>query len=255
MLSFPVAIVPAARIHLWSVSSKMVITIDVLAETDWAVHPEAIWALNYTPQHLISGASDGHLRIFDPTALADPLHDIASNPLAITSLSSTSDGKYALSTSLDGKVVLVDVVNGVVVGKVETGREKAAEGEKGASLFPLMLPFLFLYRMSRAHAGGIELAGYAAAIHPQAACWAWSGRSSKLGIRQIPGALATENGESVTANGNGNENGDEAAGRGALAGEGKVVDTGKGKFGMDVKFVRLTVSIRVLQAHADANLN
>jgi WD repeat-containing protein 61 len=59
------------------------------------------------------------------------LHDISSHPLAITSLSSTFDGKYALATSLDGTVALVDVVNGSVVGKVETGREKAAEGEKG----------------------------------------------------------------------------------------------------------------------------
>jgi hypothetical protein len=32
---------------------------------------------------------------------------------------------------LDGTVVLVDTVNGSVIGKVETGREKAAEGEKG----------------------------------------------------------------------------------------------------------------------------
>jgi hypothetical protein len=32
---------------------------------------------------------------------------------------------------LDGTVVLVDVINGAVIGKVETGREKAAEGEKG----------------------------------------------------------------------------------------------------------------------------
>jgi len=59
------------------------------------------------------------------------LHDISSHPLAITSLSSASDGKYALATSLDGTVALVNVVNGSVVGKVETGREKAAEGEKG----------------------------------------------------------------------------------------------------------------------------
>jgi hypothetical protein len=29
-------------------------------------------------------------------------------------------------------VVLVDVINGSIVGQVETGREKAAEGEKGS---------------------------------------------------------------------------------------------------------------------------
>lgn len=71
------------------------------------------------------------MRIFDPSSLAEPLHDIASHPLAITSLSTTSDGTYTLGTSLDGTVVLVDTVNGSIIGKVETGREKAAEGEKG----------------------------------------------------------------------------------------------------------------------------
>lgn len=77
-----------------------------------------------------------------------------------------------------------------------------------------------------------ELPGYAAAIHPSEECWAWSGRSSKLGIRRITDlASGHEDGET---NGNANGNG---IGRGALAGTGAVVDTGKGKFGMDVKFV------------------
>jgi WD repeat-containing protein 61 len=95
------------------------------------VHPEAIWGLAYTPLHLISGAADGHLRIYDPQSLSTPIHNIAANPLAISSLSTTTDGKYALSTSLDGSVVLVDAVEGRVVGRVETGREKAADGESG----------------------------------------------------------------------------------------------------------------------------
>jgi hypothetical protein len=34
-------------------------------------------------------------------------------------------------------VVLVDTVNGSIIGKVETGREKAAEGEKGKLRIPL----------------------------------------------------------------------------------------------------------------------
>jgi hypothetical protein len=79
-----------------------------------------------------------------------------------------------------------------------------------------------------------ELPGYAAAIHPNGECWAWSGRSSKLGIRRITDL--TPGHEDSEAHGNGNGNG---IGRGALAGTGAVVDTGKGKFGMDVKFVSL----------------
>lgn len=39
-------------------------------------------------------------------------------------------------------------------------------------------------------------------------------------------------GESLASNGNG-----DVVGRGPLGGEGKVTSTGKGKFGMDVKFV------------------
>jgi hypothetical protein len=86
-----------------------------------------------------------------------------------------------------------------------------------------------------------ELPGYAGAIHPEGKCWAWSGRSSKLGIRQITQSLSNENGET---------NGE--AGRGALAGSGKVVDTGKGKFGMDVKFVSFCGF--AAQAQADIHL-
>ena len=58
------------------------------------------------------------------------------------------------------------------------------------------------------------------------ACWAWSGRASKLAIRPISGESST----------NGQAEG--KVGRGILGGDGKVIQTGKGKFGMDIKFVR-----------------
>ena len=59
------------------------------------------------------------------------------------------------------------------------------------------------------------------------ACWAWSGRSSKLAIRSIE---SSDIDNEPIANGSG-------IGKGPLGGEGKVIDTGKGKFGMDVRFV------------------
>ena len=59
-------------------------------------------------------------------------------------------------------------------------------------------------------------------------CWAWSGRSSKVAIRSISDE-AEEEGI------NGHQEG--SVGRGALGGDGKVIDTGKGKFGMDLQFV------------------
>jgi WD repeat-containing protein 61 len=63
------------------------------------------------------------------------------------------------------------------------------------------------------------------------ACWAWSGRSSKVAIRSIP-----ETSEASNENGNGESSG--SIGHGPLGGGiGKVIETGKGKFGMDIKFV------------------
>ncbi|OCF71338.1 hypothetical protein I204_07965 [Kwoniella mangroviensis CBS 8886] len=166
--------------------------------------PDSIWALKWTSTNkLLSGSADGHLRIWDPTESelsTKPIYDLTSNPLAISSISITEDGKYALSTSLDGTVVLIDIENGEVVGKVETGREVVGEGEK-------------------------ELPAFTSAIHPQNKCWAWSGRSSKLAIRSID-QLSPQEGEGV----NGNTT------RGGLGGNGKIVDTGKGKFGMDLQF-------------------
>lgn len=80
-----------------------------------------------------------------------------------------------------------------------------------------------------------ELPAFSAAIHPTQACWAYSGRSSKLAIRPIASIeTSSEDAESSTANANGTA----AVGKGSLGGEGKVVIAGKGKFGMDVKFVR-----------------
>ncbi|WRT63508.1 uncharacterized protein IL334_000413 [Kwoniella shivajii] len=163
--------------------------------------PDSIWALSWTSSNkLVSGSADGHLRVWDPSELSKPIYDLSSHPLAISSLSTTKDGKKALATSLDGSVVLIDVEQGTVLGKVETGREKAGEGEK-------------------------ELPAFTSAIHPEEKCWAWSGRSSKLAIRSI---------ESIAeVNGNGESSG---SGRGVLGGAGKVIDTGKGKFGMDLQF-------------------
>jgi WD repeat-containing protein 61 len=89
-----------------------------------------------------------------------------------------------------------------------------------------------------AHSSQVELPAFSAAIHPNQACWAYSGRSSKLAIRPISTiepSTSTEGESSTSVNGNGSG---AAVGRGPLGGEGKVVNTGKGKFGMDVKFVR-----------------
>ncbi|GFZ44693.1 hypothetical protein JCM24511_02417, partial [Saitozyma sp. JCM 24511] len=166
-------------------------------------HPDDIWALSWTAtNHLVSGCADGHLRIFDAAELAAPVYDIPSNPLAVTSVSCSRDGKRALASSLDGSVVLVDTSEGRILGKVETGREKAASGEQ-------------------------ELPAFTSALHPDIKCWAWSGRSSKVGIRPIMEEEASNDEEL---------DGSAAVGRGPLGGEGGVIDTGKGKFTMSLNF-------------------
>ncbi|WVQ93920.1 hypothetical protein IAU59_000998 [Kwoniella sp. CBS 9459] len=181
-------------------------SLSYLQQESTPILPESIWALSWTSSNkLISGSADGHLRIWDPTELSKPIHDLSSHPLAISSLSSSKDGKYALATSLDGSVVLVDVEEGIEVGRIETGREKAAEGEN-------------------------EIPAYAAALHPSSQCWAWSGRSSKLAIRSISQDAAGSSSAGAGAESEGNSS------RGLLGGVGKVVDTGRGKFGMDVQF-------------------
>ena len=50
------------------------------------------------------------------------LTELPSLPLAVSSLSSTGDGKYALATALDGTVGLIDLGSRSFVDRIETGR-------------------------------------------------------------------------------------------------------------------------------------
>lgn len=120
---------------------------------------------------------------------------------------------------------MVNVNEGRVVGKVETGREKIG-GENGT-----------FGKCSREKADGAEIPAFACALHPQSSAYAWAGRSSKIGIRSIvPDSLGDQETQDGEANGNGLSS-SEAVGKGPLGGEGKIVDTGKGKFVMDMKYV------------------
>ena len=164
--------------------------------------------------------------MFDPLDPSKPLYDIPSNPLAISSLSVSGDGRYSLSSSLDGTVSLVDTTEGKVLGKADTGREKLGDSRESAALL--------ISNWMEDKPDQLALPAFACAVHPQMSCWAWSGRTSKLGMRQIP-QEALSAGEQP----NGHENGESSGVANPLAGEAKGIDTVKGKFGMDVKFVRL----------------
>ena len=128
----PVPLLPPTRIHTPCVHLTTMPCSLCRPLNLTSVHPDAIWSLAWTPlNHLISASADGHLRIFDPSELSAPIHDLDTHPLAITSLSVSGDGKRALASSLDGSVVMIDPSEGREVGRVETGREKVAPGENG----------------------------------------------------------------------------------------------------------------------------
>ncbi|WVQ82635.1 hypothetical protein IAT38_004767 [Cryptococcus sp. DSM 104549] len=163
---------------------------------------DSIWDVAWTSQNkIISASADGHLRVWDADDLPQPIHDIASHPLGISRLSTSFDGQLALAASIDGTVVLADIEGGKRLANIETGKEKLPDSE---------------------HA----LPAFACALHPKKSCWAWSGRSSKVAIRSID---ANSLAEALDAEG-------EGADQGPLDGEGKTVDSGKGRYGMDLQF-------------------
>lgn len=85
-----------------------------------------------------------------------------------------------------------------------------------------------------------EIPAFACALHPSNSAWAYCGRSSKIVVRPISSdaieSLGTQNGEEEDME-------PAKTGKGPLGGEGQVVDSGKGKFAMDVKFVSFQVTL------------
>lgn len=78
-----------------------------------------------------------------------------------------------------------------------------------------------------------EVGAYACALHPEATSYAWSGRSSKVVIRSLSPVDDSANGYGAA-----DEEGAPAQiGAGPLSGESTVVEAGKGKFGMALKYV------------------
>ena len=137
--SFPSNPLLVSHIYLshWHTSSRSLLLVSAheVQHKLILVHPDAIWALSWTSlNHLVSGSADGRLRVYLPDALSNPLFDISPHPLAVTSISSSSDGKRSLSASLDGTVALVDLVEGTLLEQVDTGREKIGHGEGGKRL-------------------------------------------------------------------------------------------------------------------------
>lgn len=73
----------------------------------------------------------------------------------------------------------------------------------------------------------LEIPAFACALHPQHACWAWSGRTSKVVIRTMGSDDADADADADPSS---------TQGQGPLGGESSVMQGGKGKFGLDLQF-------------------
>lgn len=76
----------------------------------------------------------------------------------------------------------------------------------------------------------LEIPAFTCALHPQYACWAWSGRTSKVVIRTMG---------SVDDDVDADADPSSTQGPGPLGGESSVMQGGKGKFGLDLQFVSI----------------
>lgn len=91
-----------------------------------------------------------------------------------------------------------------------------------------------------------EIPAYACALHPSSSAYAYCGRSSKIIVKTI--SSDSLNGGSNEDDDEGNEQNGVSVGAGPLGGEGKVVDTGKGKFAMDINFVSCSCPVMLAVA-------
>lgn len=148
----------------------------------------------------------------NPATLAsEPKHHIQSHRLGVVSLSVSNSGSHALTSSVEGIVHLHDLSSGTSIGKKETYNEEielAGGGEGNAE--------------DGNGSKGSVLPAWQVALHPEGKSWASTGQGAKVAFYSIQGL-----GE-----------GDDASV--SLGKCDKLIETGRGKFGMDLKYVSAT---------------
>lgn len=93
-----------------------------------------------------------------------------------------------------------------------------------------------VYQFANIKAKITESSAFSVALHPNGVHWAATGQNAKVKLYSLPNHLRPGAGPNDT-----NEDSEESAqGLGSLD---KVVDTGKSKFGMCVKYVSVTIDI------------
>ncbi|KAJ9105798.1 hypothetical protein QFC19_003365 [Naganishia cerealis] len=177
-----------------------------------ASHNDAVWKLDWTAKNgIISASADGGIRIWDNVNPLTPKHYIKAHKLGVVSLSTDAAGTKAISSSIEGTVYLSDLGRGKAVAKKTTYNEQAEDG----SILP----------------------AWAVAMHPDGKSWACSGQGAKVGfytgLQDVSEAMDAESDDPTSVQGD-EEVGDETSENlGTLA---KVIETGRGKFGMELKY-------------------
>ncbi|KAJ9108071.1 hypothetical protein QFC19_002536, partial [Naganishia cerealis] len=140
-----------------------------------------------------------------------PKHHIKAHKLGVVSLSTDAAGTRAISSSIEGTVYLSDLARGKAVAKKATYNEQAEDGA--------VLP------------------AWAVAMHPDGRSWACSGQGAKVGfytgLQDVPEFMETEEDEPTTLQDDEEVADNTSENLGTLA---KVIETGRGKFGMELKY-------------------
>ncbi|KAJ9120520.1 hypothetical protein QFC24_005193 [Naganishia onofrii] len=177
-----------------------------------AGHNDAVWKLDWTAKNdIISASADGGIRIWDNVNPLTPKHHIKAHKLGVVSLSTDAAGTKAISSSIEGTVYLSDLGRGKAVAKKATYNEQAEDGA--------VLP------------------AWAVAMHPDGRSWACSGQGAKVGfytgLQDVPEFMETESEGHTTVQDDEEVSDDTSENLGTLA---KVIETGRGKFGMELKY-------------------
>ncbi|GHJ83698.1 hypothetical protein NliqN6_0100 [Naganishia liquefaciens] len=178
-----------------------------------AGHNDSVWKLNWTAKNdIISASADGGIRIWDHVNPLTPKHHIKAHKLGVVSLATDAAGTKAISSSIEGTVYLSDLTRGKAVAKKATYKDQTEEG--------------------------VVLPAWAVAMHPDGRSWACTGQSAKVGfytdLADIAETLDVDL-ENTGAEHQDDEDQDDKTSQ-SLGKLVKVIETGRGKFGMDLKY-------------------
>lgn len=150
-------------------------------------------------------------------------------------MSTDEAGTKAISSSIEGTVYLSDLARGKAVAKKATYKDQTEDGVGEYCLRNVILQ-LMCFR-------DVVLPAWAVAMHPDGRSWACTGQSAKVGfysdLTDISETLDVDLENAPMENQDDEDQDDKTSqSLGKLV---KVIETGRGKFGMDLKYVSSTL--------------